>query len=106
MDQGLPRSVDLPPPTDLAQFPILYQDVWLKDKRWVKLSKLPPTPQPRPRKASLRKHLEWGQPRLLLQWLLSTCQEMMVPQTYLSLPPPLTGNTWWISSTRTPMLTQ
>ena len=34
--------------------------MWLKDKRWVKLSKSSSTPQPKPRKVSLRKYLEWG----------------------------------------------
>ena len=58
MDHDSFWSTDPPPPTDSAQFPILYQDVGLKDKRWVKLSKSPLTPGPKPRKVSLRKYLE------------------------------------------------
>ena len=58
MDHDLSRSTDPPLPTGLAQFPILYQDVRLKDKRQVKLSKSPPAPWPKPRKVSLRNYLE------------------------------------------------
>ena len=60
MNQGLPQSADLPPPTNPTQFPILYQDVWLKDKRQVEFSKPPSMPQPRSRKISLREYLDQG----------------------------------------------
>ena len=60
MDQGLPQSADPSPPTDPAQCPILYQDVWLKDKSQVEFSEPPSTPQPRSRKVSLREYLDWG----------------------------------------------
>ena len=53
-----PRLTDPSPPNGSAWFPILCQDVRLKDRRWVKLLKSPPAPQPKPRKVSLRKYLE------------------------------------------------
>ena len=40
--------------------PILYQDVWLKDKRQVKFLKPPSMPQPRSRKISLKECLDQG----------------------------------------------
>ena len=58
MDHDSSRSTDPPPPTGLVQFPILYQDVRLKDKRQIKLLKSPPALWPKPRKVSLRKYLE------------------------------------------------
>ena len=49
---------DPPPSNGPAQFPILCQDVQLKDKRWVELLRTPLAPQPKPRKVSLRNYLE------------------------------------------------
>ena len=43
MDHDSSQSTDPLPPTGSAQFPILYQDVWLKDMR-VELSKSSPAP--------------------------------------------------------------
>ena len=60
MDQGPPQVTDQPPLANPNQFPILYQDVWLKDKRRVKFSKPPSTPQPRSRKTSLKEYLDQG----------------------------------------------
>ena len=86
MDHDLSRSTDPPPPIGSVRFPILYQDVRLKDKRWVELSKSSLAPQPKPRKVSLRKYLEHSSARLLPPWLLTTRWGMMESWTYLSSP--------------------
>ena len=54
-----PQAVT-PPSNGSVRFPILCQDVQLKDRRRVELSKSPPAPRPRPRKVSLRNYLEHG----------------------------------------------
>ena len=58
MGHDPPQLTDPSPPNGLVQFPILCQDVQLKDRRWVGLSKSPLAPWPKPRKVSLRKYLE------------------------------------------------
>ena len=56
---GAPSPQAMTPPSNgSAWFPILCQDVRLKDRRWVELSKSPPAPQPKPRKVSLRNYLK------------------------------------------------
>ena len=58
MGHDPPQLADPLPSNGSAQFPILCQDVRLKDRRRVKLSKSPLAPWPKPRKVSLRKYLE------------------------------------------------
>ena len=58
MDQGLPQVTDQSSLANPNQFPIQYQDVWLKDKRQVEFWKSPLTPKPRSRKISLKECLD------------------------------------------------
>ena len=56
-NQGLPWATDQPSPINLIQFPIQYQDVQLKDRRWVEFLKSPSTPKTESKKISLKEYL-------------------------------------------------